>query len=115
MEQELDDLISDWTRTVESGLLLDLMEKHGVPAGRIYRAPEMMEDPHFKARQNIIKVAHPIFGKLAMQNVAPRLSDTPGGVVHPGPELGEHTVEVLGGILGLGEDRLADLKAAGII
>jgi formyl-CoA transferase len=115
VQQELDDLISDWTRTVESTLLLDLMEKHGVPAGRIYRAPEMMEDPHFKARQNIIKVAHPIFGKLAMQNVAPRLSDTPGGVVHPGPELGEHTVEVLGGILGLGEDRLAELKTAGII
>jgi formyl-CoA transferase len=115
VQQDLDDLISDWTRTVESGPLLDLMEKHGVPAGRIYRAPEMMEDPHFKARQNIIKVAHPIFGKLAMQNVAPRLSDTPGGVVHPGPELGEHTVEVLGGILGLDEGRLAELKTAGII
>jgi len=115
VQQELDDLISDWTRTVSSGPLLELMEKHGVPAGRIYRAPEMMQDPHFQARQNIIKVAHPIFGKLAMQNVAPRLSDTPGGVVHPGPELGEHTVEVLGGILGLEEGRLAELKTAGII
>jgi len=115
VQQELDDMISNWTRTVEAGPLLDLMEKHGVPAGRIYRAPEMMDDPHFKARQNIIKVAHPIFGKLAMQNVAPRLSDTPGGVVHPGPELGEHTIEVLGGILGLDDARLADLKATGII
>ncbi|WP_207762576.1 CaiB/BaiF CoA transferase family protein [Niveispirillum lacus] len=115
VQQELDDLISHWTRTVEAGPLLDLMEKHGVPAGRIYRAPEMMQDPHFQARQNIIKVAHPIFGKLAMQNVAPRLSDTPGGVVHPGPELGEHTAEVLGGILGLDQDRLSALKAAGII
>lgn len=115
VQQELDDLISDWTRTLDAGPLLERMEKHGVPAGRIYRAPEMMVDPHFQARQNIVKVAHPIFGKLAMQNVAPRLSDTPGGVVHAGPELGQHTQEVLGGILGLDAARLAELKEAGII
>lgn len=115
VQQELDDLIADWTRTIDAEPLLARMEDFGVPAGRIYRAPEMMVDPHFQARQNIIKVAHPIFGKLAMQNVAPRLSDTPGGVVHAGPDLGQHTVDVLGGILGLDESQLAALKSAGII
>lgn len=115
VQQELDDLIADWTRTIDAAPLSELLEKFGVPAGRIYRAPDMMEDPHFKARQNIIRVAHPAFGQLAMQNVAPRLSDTPGGVVHPGPELGEHTVDVLGGLLGLDDARLNALKEAGII
>ena len=47
--------------------VLDLMGEFGVPAGLIYRAPEMLEDPHFKAREAIVSVAHPDFGLLRMQ------------------------------------------------
>ncbi|HYC01932.1 MAG TPA: CaiB/BaiF CoA-transferase family protein [Azospirillaceae bacterium] len=115
VQPELDALIGDWSATVDAEPLLHLMNENGIPAGRIYRAPEMMEDPHFKARDAIVRVPHPVFGSLAMQNVAPRLSETPGAVVSCGPELGQHTEEVLGGILGLSADQLEGLRGRGII
>jgi formyl-CoA transferase len=114
-QQELDDLIAAWTRTVEAETLEGLMEKHGIPAGRIYRAPEMLSDPHFKARQSIVTVMHKTFGELAMQNVAPRLAATPGEVRHAGPELGEHNEEILQGVLGIKPNEIERLTAAGVV
>jgi len=114
-QKELDDLIADWTRTLKAADLLALMEQHGVPAGGIYRAPEMMADPHFQARQAIVRVPHPELGEVAMQNVAPRLSETPGSVRHCGPALGEHTEEVLATLLGMPTEQVAQLKTAGVV
>lgn len=114
-QKQLDDLIADWTRTLKAADLLALMEQYGVPAGGIYRAPEMMADPHFQARQAIVRVNHPELGQVAMQNVAPRLSETPGSVRHCGPALGEHTEEVLTTLLGMQAEQVAQLKTAGVI
>jgi formyl-CoA transferase len=86
-----------------------------VPAGRIYRARDMLDDPHFLAREAIVAVDHPEFGRLQMHNVAPRLSDTPGAVRAPGPELGEHNAEVYGGLLGLSDTELDHLQRDEII
>ena len=78
-QQELDELIGAVDReAVDTREVLALMEQHGVPAGQIYRAPEMLADPHFAAREAIVGVPHPQFGKLRMQNVVPKLSATPG-------------------------------------
>jgi formyl-CoA transferase len=114
-QQELDDLISTWTRTMTSTDLLALLERHGVPFGRVFTPPEMLEDPQYQARQSIIEREHPVFGKIRMQNTFPRLSETPGEVRWPGPELGEHTEAVLGERLGLDADRIAALKSSGVI
>jgi formyl-CoA transferase len=95
--------------------LCELLEKYGVPNGTIYRAPEMLADAHFKARQAIVEIGHKVFGPLAMQNVAPKLSETPGEIVRPGPELGEHNEEVYGGLLGLSTKAIAELKAEKVI
>ncbi|MDH3303084.1 MAG: CoA transferase [Acidimicrobiia bacterium] len=105
-QQELDDLIAEWTRTMSSDVVLELMETHAVPAGRIYRAPEMLEDPHFAARESIVRLQHRDFGEFPLQNVAPKLSDTPGQVRWLGPELGEHNQEILGDLLGLDDERI---------
>jgi formyl-CoA transferase len=75
----------------------------------------MLRDPHFEARQAIVEVEHPDFGPMKMQNVAPRLSDTPGAVRHVGPALGQHTDEVLGGLLGIDEATRATWREQGII
>ncbi|MFK8013929.1 MAG: CaiB/BaiF CoA transferase family protein [Gammaproteobacteria bacterium] len=112
---ELDELIGAWTKTKTADELTDLMEESGVPVGKIYRAPDMLEDPHFAAREAIIKLAHPTFGELAMQNVFPKLSLTPGSVRHAGPELGEHNDDVFGGVLGLDSDQRDALRDKGII
>ena len=114
-QAELDDLIAAWTSTMPCDTLEALLEASGVPAGRIYRAPEMLSDPHFAARQAIIRVLDPKLGELAMQNVAPRLSDTPGEVRHTGAALGQHTQEVLTGILGATPGQLAEWASAGVI
>jgi formyl-CoA transferase len=114
-QRELDELIERWTQTLTTKEVLDLMEKHGVPAGLIYRAPDMLEDPHFQAREAIREVPHPDFGTLKMQNVAPKLSQTPGGIRSPSPELGQHNDEVYLKLLGLPEQRYAELKERKVI
>jgi formyl-CoA transferase len=95
-QAELDAMVAAWTTTIGSADLIALMDEHGVPAGPIYRPPEMLADPHFAAREAIVTVPHPRFGAVAMQNVMPRMSRTPGSVRWAGPRLGEHNEEILG-------------------
>lgn len=112
---ELDDLIAAWTVTHDADGLLERLHQGGVPAGRIYRAQDMFADPHFAAREAIVRLSHPVLGDLPMQNVFPRLSATPGRVRHAGPALGEHNDDVYRGLLGLGDGQLADLARDGVI
>ena len=114
-QQELDELVAQWTRTLSAAELIAVLEESGVPAGKIYRAPDMLDDPHFIAREAIIRVPHPEFGNLAMQNVFPKLSATPGEVRWPGPALGQHNEEIFSGLLGISEDRMKELQDQGII
>jgi len=112
---ELDALVERWTETRTTRQVLDLMDKFGVPAGLIYRAPEMLEDPHFKAREAIVTVPHPDFGELRMQNVAPKLSETPGAIRRPSPAMGQHNDEVYRELLALSAERYAQLKAGKVV
>ncbi|MCX7064053.1 MAG: CaiB/BaiF CoA-transferase family protein, partial [Proteobacteria bacterium] len=93
-QEELDVLIAKWSATLDAEPLLARLTEFGVPAGRIYRAPDMLSDPHFIARQSIVDVLHPQFTNLKMQNVFPRMSATQGSVRWPGPPLGAHNDEV---------------------
>ena len=112
---ELDELISDWTRGFAVADLEELLHEHGIPNGKIFRAPEMLEDPQFQARDSIVRVDHPEFGNVAMQKVAPRLSQTQGTVRHTGPALGEHNEYVWGRLAGNSPDEIAALLDRGII
>ena len=114
-QRELDELVERWTLTLTTREVLDLMDKFGVPAGLIYRAPDMLEDPHFQARNAIRDVPHPDFGTLKMQNVAPRLSETPGAIRSPSPQLGEHNEEIYRGLLGFSAERYAGLQERKVI
>ncbi|MCV7435115.1 CaiB/BaiF CoA transferase family protein [Mycolicibacterium bacteremicum] len=113
-QAELDDLIAQWTRGLAVSEVEKLLEEHGVPCGQIYRAPEMLADEHYRARQSIIEVSHDRLGPVAMQNVFPRLTRSPGKVRWVGPSLGSHTDEVLTGELGLTADEVARLREAGV-
>lgn len=114
-QQELDELIARWTAGQKTQAVLALMDTHGVPAGQIYRAPEMLEDPHFAEREAIVSVPHPQFGKIRMQNVVPKLSATPGSIRRPSPALGEHNGEVYLDFLGMPRERYERLQAARVI
>ncbi|HMR95410.1 MAG TPA: CoA transferase [Microthrixaceae bacterium] len=114
-QAELDDLIAEWSKGLTSAELEDLLNRHSVPNGKIYTAPDMLADAHFAARKAIVTVAHPQLGDFPMQNVVPKLSDTPGEVRWVGPELGEHTDEVLAEALDLDEAARSALRDAGVI
>lgn len=113
---ELDALINEWcsTRTVDD--VAALMEQHGVPAGKIYRAPEMLDDPQFAAREAIVDVPTEQWPHLKMQNVFPKMSKTQGEIRWPGVDtLGAHNMEVYGELLGLDETALRVLSEKSII
>lgn len=113
---ELDELINAWTKALTVDEVDALMISYSIPAGRVYRAPEMLADPHFKAREAIIEVETERFGKLKMQGAFPKLSATPSGVRSPAPSLvGQHNEEVYGQLLGMSGIEIAELKAAGAI
>ena len=115
-QHALDALINRWTGTLTVDEVDALMTAHSIPAGRVYRAPEMLADPHFRARQSIIEVETERFGPLKMQGTFPKLSVTPSNVRRPAPsKVGQHNAEVYGELLGLDETALAELEQAGAI
>lgn len=115
-QKQLDKLIARWTQTMTVAELEALMIEHSVPAGMIYRAPEMLEDPQFQAREALVEVDSPRWGKFKMQNAFPRLSDTPSRVRSLAPaEIGQDNGAVYGDLLGMGDDEIDALRAARVI
>ncbi len=114
-QQELDTTIAQWTATLGTRELLARLEAHGIPSGLIYRTADMLEDPHYAAREAIVTTEHPVFGKLRMQNVAPRLSASPSSIRTPAPEMGQHNDEIYRGLLGLDAAALAELRTRGVV
>jgi len=115
-QAELDALIGEWTRTLSIDALEALMIEHGVPAGKLYGPQDMLDDPHFQAREAIIDLPHPRWGTVKMQNVFPKLSKTPGTVRRSAPPTVGHDNNIIyAEVLGLGVNAIADLKARGVI
>jgi formyl-CoA transferase len=114
-QEELDEVISRWSLEKDPEELVDSLNAAGVPAGMMYRAPEMLRDPHFNARGSIVRVPDPKFGTVPMQNVVPRLSESPGTVAWTGPKLGEHTREVLSGLVGMSDEEIEGLQRLGVV
>jgi formyl-CoA transferase len=115
-QTELDQLIEAWTSTLSVDELEALMIEHAIPAGRMYRGPEMLADPHFAAREAIVEVPHPRWKNLMMQNVFPKLSKSPGAIRSIAPQtVGEHNGAVFGELLGIGEAELETLKGRGVV
>jgi formyl-CoA transferase len=112
---ELDALIADWTAGLAAEDLERRLNEHAVPNGRAYTAADMLADPHYAAREAIVRLAHPLFGELPMQNVVPRLSETPGELRWVGPELGEHTDHVLVDLLGRSPEEVTRLRHEGVV
>ena len=115
-QTELDNLIADWTRTLTIDEVEALMIEHGVPAGKLYRPQDMIDDPHFQAREALIDVPSERWGSVKMQNVFPKLSKTPGGVRRAAPAtVGQDNDQVYGEVLGMSGDEVAALTARGVI
>ena len=113
--EELDAMISAWTEKRTGDEILEEMREAGVPAGKVFTAKDMVEDPHYAARENVVEIEDPDIGAFPMQNVIPRLSETPGKVRWTGPALGQHNDEVYGKVVGLSEEEREGLRGRGVI
>lgn len=110
----IDRAISDWTNTQTLQGAMAAMEAAEVPAGRLYTAREIYEDEQYKARQMIEKHVLKDGKNIDLPGIVPKLSQTPGQTRWVGPDLGEHTAEILAG-LGFDAEKIESLRADGVI
>lgn len=110
----LDAAITHWTSSLPIDQVLSALEAAEVPAGRIYSVADIVNDPHYQARDMLLKAELPGGVSVKMPGIVPKLSQTPGGVNWQGPTLGQHTDEILGS-LGLAGADIQRLKTAGVV
>ncbi len=94
---------------------LELLEKAGVPAGSVNSVAEICEHPQIQAREMVVEVPHQTLGSIKVSGVPIKLSDTPGAVSTAPPLLGQHTAEILKGLLGYSLKEVEELRKAGVV
>jgi len=112
---ELEALLAEWVASHDFADLEARLDAANVPFGGIYTAADIVDDPHYAARENLVTVADDELGEVTMPGVIPKLGATPGRVTHAGPPIGAHNAEVYGGLLGRSESDLERLRADGVI
>ena len=111
---ELDQAIGEWTERHTVTDALAQMGAASVPAGRIYDIADIAADPHYRARDMILKQGTRQGFDVEVPGIVPKLLSTPGAIRSPAPLLGEHTRGILEG-LGFTAEQQAQLKAEGVI
>lgn len=109
----IDGAIAEWTAQRGRDEVIEALKGARVPAGHPYTAADIVQDPHYLARQMIEQVQTSV-GPLKVPGVLPKLSRTPGRIGTGGPQLGEHNDDILAG-LGLSDEQVAGLRERGII
>ena len=113
---EVREIVVEWTRTVDSKDLLDMLDKAGVPSTPIYNFKQVAEDPQIAgAREMIIEAEYPNVGKIKVTNSHLKLSETKPQFRKPSPLLGEDNETVFGELLGFDSEKISELKEKGII
>jgi len=110
----LDAAIESWSRQHSIDEVLQQLEQAEVPSGRIYSVADMVNDPHFNARDMLLSTELPDGQVVKMPGIVPKLSETPGQVKWRGPELGEHTESVLKQYGYQAED-IESLRVSGVV
>ena len=107
--------ISEWASGLDYEDISAALEEAGVVYQQVYAADDIMRDPHFHARGDLIRVPDPALGDMVMQGVVPKFTKHEHTVAHAGPERGAHTTEVLQELLALDEETLKELENDGVI
>lgn len=111
---KIDRAIGAWTCTRTLDEILKLMGENGIPAGRVYTVKDIVNDEHYQAREMLKRIQLQDGSSLLVPGVVPKLSNTPGQFAGGGPELGQHTEEVLRS-LGISDAALSELRNKGVI
>ncbi|MHC4946267.1 MAG: CaiB/BaiF CoA transferase family protein [Planctomycetota bacterium] len=94
---------------------MELLTAASVPCGPVNNMERLFNDPQIKHRNMIAEVPHPTIGTLKLCGIPIKYSDTPGVIQRPPPLVGEHTDEVLEGVLGYDSNRIEELRQQGAI
>jgi benzylsuccinate CoA-transferase BbsF subunit len=114
-QDELDAIITDWTRTREALDLETILQEHDVAASVVQRLYDLYDDPQLRHRGHFVPREHPIHGTITVENSRFTLSRTPARIGRAAPTLGRDNHEVLGALLGYSAERIADLEARGVL
>jgi benzylsuccinate CoA-transferase BbsF subunit len=114
-EDELEKLISEWTKERTSRDAMECLHSAGVPAGIVATNADLFNDPQLKHRQHFGKLEHPVVGSYSYERHSFKLSKVPYRVQRPAPFLGEHNALVLKEFLGYTDDEIADFLVEGVI
>ena len=113
--QNLNVELQGWLGERDLDETMEQLIPSGGVVGPVYDAPQIISDPHYQAREDIIDIDDPQLGKTKMLGVGPKFSVTPGSVEHAGPTIGEHNRLIYGSWLNLDDIQLADLSDQGTI
>ena len=111
---EVNRIVAEWVLSLDLDQVLGRCKKFGAPASLIYSIADIFEDPQYRARGNI-RTTESRIGDLAVPEVVPRLSATPGEIRWLGEGLGAQNAEIFKELLGLNGDELGALRKQGII
>ena len=115
-QEELEGIIADWAKERDALEIDRCLNEAGVICGPIYTIADIFEDPQFQARDMLVEHEDPEFGRYIGPGIVPKLSETPGEVRWSATwEEGSHNQEVYGGLLGLSDEELTELKAEGVV
>jgi len=113
--EPVDRAIAEFCRTRSRDELERIGREHDLAITRVSDIADLARDPHYRARGMFLEWEDPIAGRVKGAGVAPRFSETPGGVWRGAPWLGQDNVAVLEGLLGYLPERVAGLRARGIV
>jgi crotonobetainyl-CoA:carnitine CoA-transferase CaiB-like acyl-CoA transferase len=111
---EVNVIVANWVATLDLEIVLACCTRGGVPASLIYSIADIFEDPQYRARGNI-KMTESRAGAIAIPDVVPRLSATPGEVRWLGEGIGAQNEEIFRDLLGLEDADLCQLRDEGVI
>jgi benzylsuccinate CoA-transferase BbsF subunit len=113
--EELDDIISAWTRSRTAEEVAETLQKMGVAAVPVLDGAALAQDPHLQERGVLVNMEHPVIGSRIELGPPWRLSDTPAAIRRPSPLLGEHNNYVLGQLLGMPDQEIEELVREGVV
>lgn len=111
---EIDDVVGGWIGERDLDEVIQAFEEVEAAIAPVNDIAQIFQDPQFAAREDIVTVDDDELGPVKMQNVFPRLSETPGEIRHTGARLGEHNADVYEEA-GLSPEDIKALKEQGII
>ncbi len=114
-EDELEATVAAWTTGRDGGELQDTLQQAGIAGHMVQTAPDLIDDPQLKHRNHFREVAHADHGTFWVEGPRFHMSRSEDQVTDAGPSLGQHTFEILLGILGYDDERLSEVVAAGVL